>query len=317
MSRVTFVALMLASSAAHAHQVGVSLGDYVVGNSGVDVTLTTAAADAVMARQALAVSVDGDACPAGAMQTEAIENDGLRSRVHFACSIAADAPVLVEGSFPAGHRHIATARRGDRETRHVLFDASNRLTIAAGPASSSSGLSLIMLGIEHILTGFDHLVFLLALVLVDTRLRTLARLVTAFTVAHSASLALAATGLLSPPAALIEPLIAASIVYVGVESMVAPKATRRWLVALAFGFVHGFGFAGALLDLALPRAQLPVALFAFNLGVEAGQLAVLALLVPILAVMRRRVWFVRAVSTAVIIAGAVWLTERLMLQSPM
>ncbi|HSI04825.1 MAG: HupE/UreJ family protein [Myxococcota bacterium] len=312
---IAIASILLAPVTALAHQVGVSLGDYVVRENGLDATLTTSSAESMTG--ALSVSVDGTACAPGAVRSEAIENDGMRSRLHFACVVAADAPVLVEAAFAPGHRHIATVRRGERETQHVLFEGNDRLTIAPGAASSSSGFDLFMLGIEHILTGFDHLVFLLALVLVDSRLHSLVRIVTAFTVAHSASLALAATGILAPPAALIEPLIAASILYVGVESLVAPGARHRWTRALAFGFVHGFGFAGALLDLALPRAQLPSALFAFNLGVETGQLAVLAILVPLLSLARRRLWVVRTVSAAVVIAGAVWLAERLMLQSPM
>ncbi len=319
MNRIALFLTLLTPTAAGAHQVGLSLGDYVIRDDGVDAMITTASAESVIAERALTVSVNGATCSLGDVSADAIANDGVRSHVRFACSVPANAAVLIDTAFASGHRHIATVRRGERVTQHVVFDGNSRLTIAAGPATSTSWVELFMLGVEHILTGFDHLVFLLALVLVDIRMRSLLRMITAFTVAHAASLALAATGVLQPPATLIEPLIALSILYVGIESLVAPGAVHRWVLALVFGFVHGFGFAGALLDLALPRSELPGALLAFNLGVEAGQLAVLTVLVPLLALMRERLWFVRTVSAAVVIAGAIWLAERLasQLQSPM
>ena len=311
MKALTLFVVLVTPTAAGAHQVGLSLGDYVVRNDGVDATITTASAESMTARGALAVSVNGVSCERRDERTETIENDGVRSHIHFACAVAVDAAVLLDTAFASGHRHIATIHRGERVTQHVLFDGNGSLVIAPGPSASSTWVSLFFLGIEHILTGFDHLVFLLALVLVDIRMRSLLRMITAFTVAHAASLALAATGVLSPPATLIEPLIAASVLYVGIESLIAPAAIHRWVLALMFGFVHGFGFAGALLDLALPRSELPSALLAFNLGVEAGQIAVLALLIPVLAIMRGRLWFTRAVSATVVVAGAVWLAERL------
>jgi hydrogenase/urease accessory protein HupE len=175
-------------------------------------------------------------------------------------------------------------------------------------------LSLLGLGVEHILTGYDHLVFLLGLVLVGGRWRSLLWVVTAFTVAHSITLGLAALGVWAPRPAIIEPAIALSIAYVGVENFFVKNAEKRWRITFPFGLVHGFGFAGALREVALPKADVPAALFLFNAGVEIGQLAVLALVLPALVLLRRWSWFdkhgVRVVSGAIVIAGLVWFVAR-------
>ena len=134
---------------------------------------------------------------------------------------------------------------------------------------------MLKLGVEHILTGADHLVFLLGLILVGGSLRSLVGVVTAFTLAHSITLALAALSIFAPSPRLVEPAIALSIAYVGVENLFVNDASKRWRITFPFGLIHGFGFAGALREIALPRAQLPIALVSFNLGVELGQLGVL------------------------------------------
>jgi hypothetical protein len=109
-------------------------------------------------------------------------------------------------------------------------------------------------------------------------------------------------------------LIALSIVYVGIENWFVGDASRRWLLTFPFGLIHGFGFAGALQEIALPSAQLPVALLSFNLGVETGQVMVLAVVLPCLLWFRRQTWFalhgVRAASTVVAIAGMAWFVQR-------
>jgi hydrogenase/urease accessory protein HupE len=170
------------------------------------------------------------------------------------------------------------------------------------------------MGIEHILTGYDHLVFLLGLVLARGRVRQLVGVVTAFTVAHSITLALAAFGVWAPSPRIIEPAIALSIVYVGVENFFVKDASKRWRITFPFGLIHGFGFAGALQEISLPRAQIPGALLSFNLGVEAGQLVVIAVVLPIIFSLRKQDWFepraVRVVSGAVAVAGGVWFVLR-------
>ena len=163
------------------------------------------------------------------------------------------------------------------------------------------------------LTSGYHLAFLVGLLLAGGRLRGVARVVTSFTAGHALTLALATLGVVSPPARLIEPLIAASVVYVAVANLRdlrrgTTEEGRRWPVALGFGLIHGFGFAGALAELGLPRAGLATALVSFNLGVELGQAAVLVLLRRLPRVARGGI---PAGSAAVGCAGIVWLVARL------
>ncbi len=154
------------------------------------------------------------------------------------------------------------------------------------PRWSQAALNFVKLGFEHILTGIDHLLFLLCLVIPFRRLRPLVAIVTAFTVAHSITLIASAAGfapdaLWFPP--LVEVLIAVSIVYMAIENIVGAKLERRWLVAFGFGLVHGFGFSFALREsLQFAGAHLATSLVSFNVGVELGQLAVLAVAVPAL-----------------------------------
>ncbi|MCA9656913.1 MAG: HupE/UreJ family protein, partial [Myxococcales bacterium] len=176
------------------------------------------------------------------------------------------------------------------------------------------------LGVEHILVGVDHLVFLLGLVIVGGRTRNWVAMITAFTVGHSISLGLAALGLLAPSPALVEPLIAASIVYVGLENLLTRDLRalrRRWRITLPFGFIHGFGFAGALLEIGLPPGEEAAVLALFNLGVEVGQLAALAVIALVLAGvaaipgLRERPWQ-RVVSVGIVLAGLGWLIARVL-----
>jgi hypothetical protein len=145
-------------------------------------------------------------------------------------------------------------------------------------------------------------------------LRSLVGVVSAFTLAHSITLALAALGVLAPSPRFVEPAIALSIAYVGIENLFVKDASRRWRITFPFGLIHGFGFAGALREIALPRAQIPVALVSFNLGVELGQLAVLALALPLVLAARRAPRFgergVRAVSSTIALAGVVLFVVR-------
>ncbi len=147
-----------------------------------------------------------------------------------------------------------------------------------------------MLGVTHILGGWDHLLFVIALVLLVRRGWAVAKAVTAFTVAHSLTLAGVTLGLVGLPQSPVEALIALSIVFLAAELLrdgdsVTPR--YPWGVAFAFGLVHGFGFAGALKEIGLPEGEVPAALLAFNLGVEAGQLAVVLGVLSVLAVVAR------------------------------
>jgi hydrogenase/urease accessory protein HupE len=164
------------------------------------------------------------------------------------------------------------------------------------PASPGSGIEVAVAfaghGVEHILLGYDHLLFVLALMLIVRSPRALVWTVTAFTFAHSLTLALAALGLVQVPAPPVEAAIAFSIVLLASEIVRLRRGgsslTARWpwIVAFSFGLLHGFGFAGALTDIGLPRSDIPLALFAFNVGVELGQLAFIGVVLGIFALVR-------------------------------
>jgi len=171
-------------------------------------------------------------------------------------------------------------------------------------------------GIHHILIGPDHLLFLVGLLLLGGTIRRLTLVVTSFTIAHSITLSLAALNILSPPARLIEPAIALSIVYVGADNILAKggRDVRAW-IALAFGFIHGFGFANVLREMGLPSRALGWSLFSFNLGVEIGQLLVVVVVASAFAALRSRSeWagrqLVFAGSIVVIAAGTFWFVQR-------
>jgi hypothetical protein len=164
----------------------------------------------------------------------------------------------------------------------------------------------------------DHLLFLLGLLVVSRRPRTIAAIVTCFTAAHSATLALAALGVVTLPGRVVEPLIAATIVVVGIENLVRGDEPKgRWVLTFAFGLVHGLGFAGALKDIGLGAAGTSIVgpLIAFNLGVEVGQLAVATPLIVLLWKLRAWPPFARygarAISLLVAAAGLLWLGQRL------
>lgn len=175
------------------------------------------------------------------------------------------------------------------------------------------------LGIEHILTGYDHLLFLLALLVACQRIKPMLAIITCFTIAHSVTLGLAALDVVQIPSRIVEPLIAASIIFVGVENFRGNVDVKlRCGLTLVFGLIHGFGFAGALREsgLAGRGAELLSPLLAFNLGVELGQLAVAAIVLPLLFWARRAPTVERfatpAVSAVVIALGSFWLVQRLL-----
>jgi len=173
-------------------------------------------------------------------------------------------------------------------------------------------------GIFHIFTGPDHILFIIGLLLMGGTLVRLLSIVTAFTIAHSITLSLAALSVVNPPSRLIEPAIALSIVYVGIDNLMVGKSGRdvRAWIAFFFGFVHGFGFAGVLRELGLPRQALGWSLFSFNFGVEIGQACIVVVVASLLAALRKRNQTLgRQImvvgSVCVIVAGGYWFVERL------
>ena len=180
------------------------------------------------------------------------------------------------------------------------------------PALQQFG-AYLWLGVTHIFLGYDHVAFLLALLFVR-RFRDLVKIITAFTVAHTLTLGLAALGVVSLPSRWVESAIALSIVYVSAENIWrAPNHAHRWRITFAFGLVHGFGFASVLRELGLPSEGLVRCLLSFNLGVEVGQLAIAAVAWPLLLWIGRRPWATRArivISCVLLAFGSFWLIDR-------
>ena len=203
--------------------------------------------------------------------------------------------------------------------RQAMLDASHpSLEYFSGSSRGTLAVArrFVAAGIQHILIGPDHILFLIGLLLLGGTIRRLALVVSAFTLAHSVTLTLAALNIVSPPSRVVEPLIALSIVYVGVDNLMVKggRDVRAW-IAFAFGFVHGFGFASVLREMDLPARALGWSLFSFNLGVEIGQLFVVFMVASALAALRhrseaagRRLAF--AGSLVVVVAGAFWFVQR-------
>lgn len=173
--------------------------------------------------------------------------------------------------------------------------------------------AFVVLGMEHIFIGIDHIMFLFGLLVIGGRFLTLVKIVTSFTISHSITLVLAALQLVSIPGWLVESAIALSIVYIAFENFFIEKADRRWLVTGFFGLVHGFGFANVLGDLGLPAHGLIPSLFAFNVGVELGQIVIIAVMFPVIWVLlrtkyqRQVIW---AGSSVILLFGATWFLDR-------
>ncbi len=173
--------------------------------------------------------------------------------------------------------------------------------------------TFVWLGVEHIFLGYDHIMFLLALILLGGRMKNLVKIVTAFTVAHSLTLILAALGVVALPPRLIEAGIALSIAYVAAENFWLREANHRWMLTFFFGLVHGFGFANVLRDLGLPSRGLIASLLSFNVGVELGQICIVAILFPVILWLSKRTFQRKVVlvfSGIIFLFGAGWFIER-------
>jgi hydrogenase/urease accessory protein HupE len=217
--------------------------------------------------------------------------------------------------FSPKHTTLVVIVQGRRREEFVLkagepslrYDTGRETTLGAQMAE------FIRLGMEHIFNGYDHLLFLLALVVVGANFVQLVKIVTSFTVAHSITLILAALEIVKLPTRLVESCIALTIVYVAAENLWAKKTGHRWVLTFFFGFVHGFGFANALRDLGLPPRGMIASLLSFNLGVEIGQLCVVAVLFPAVLWLNKQRFGKKVdvvVSAIVCLFGAAWFVER-------
>jgi hydrogenase/urease accessory protein HupE len=188
------------------------------------------------------------------------------------------------------------------------------------PTFVSIGGEFVIWGMHHIFIGYDHIAFLLALLLAARRLREMVRVVTSFTVAHSLTLLLAALGAIRFPQAVTESMIAASIVYVAAENYFITSGRHRWILTFAFGLVHGLGFSNVLRERLQDLQSILVPVVAFNFGVELGQITILLAALPVLALIRRaptaaaterrQKWLVRIGSMPILLLGLFWLIDR-------
>ena len=221
--------------------------------------------------------------------------------------------------YDPNHQTFINIYEGSELRQQLIYNArSDEHTYYLGTADGAIEVmkTFIPSGIHHIMIGPDHILFLVGLLLLGGSWVALLKIVTAFTVGHSVTLSLAALNVVTPPATVIEPAIALSIVFVGADNLVrgTGRDLRMW-VALVFGLVHGFGFANVLREFGLPREALGWSLFSFNVGVEIGQLAIVLLVMAALtairrlsATLRQRVAFTGSI--VVIAAGTYWFVQR-------
>ncbi|WP_169089779.1 HupE/UreJ family protein [Paenibacillus sp. PL91] len=214
--------------------------------------------------------------------------------------------------FKEGKQVSETVLKGrERHWEVILGDPAG----VSGRSGSHSGwLDFLLLGAEHILTGYDHLLFLLALLLRKQSFKQYAAIITAFTVAHSITLSMAVMGIVSVPSRWVEAIIALSICFVAVENLFREKISHRALITFLFGLFHGLGFAGILSEMEIPKSHLAVSLISFNVGIELVQITLVLLLLPLLNLWQRSSYQksgLIAVSTVIALIGAFWSMERL------
>ena len=217
--------------------------------------------------------------------------------------------------FGAQHKNLVKVVIGEQIQQAVFSEANYRQRFMIGGKVSlfSQIGEFVKLGIEHIFLGYDHIMFLFALIVIGGRLVNLVKIVTAFTIAHSITLILAALEILQLPPRIIESGIALSIAYVAAENFFIAPANHRWILTFVFGLVHGFGFANVLRDLGLPTTGLVPSLLAFNVGVEIGQLCIVAIFFPItlwIAKQKFQRQVVFAFSSVILLFGLGWFVER-------
>lgn len=223
--------------------------------------------------------------------------------------------------YDSRHRTFVNVYAGDQILRQDILNAGSQ--VSEFRTANYQGISgvvgqYVKEGIHHIFIGPDHILFVIGLMLLGGSVGRLLKIVTAFTIAHSITLGLATFGILNPPASIVEPVVALSIVFVGIHAFIGKKGNDpRLLFAFCFGLIHGFGFANVLQEMVLPREALGWSLFAFNAGVEIGQACIVLAIVPVLAGLRR--WrttvadgVVASAALFITTAGAFWFFQRVM-----
>lgn len=294
---------------------------------------------AALALRALALSTDGAACTPQAV-SHALDrhSDGAYAVLRFVAACPADVGRIgvsyrLFADLDPTHRGIVRAQAAANAPRTLVLapdGAVATLDLSAGGSALAGFSTFVASGVHHILIGWDHLAFLLALLLpavfrredgrwvpsnsLRASVAQTVQIVTAFTIAHSITLALAALQWVSLPSRLVEAAIAASVAVAALNNVVPLIRHRLWQMAFGFGLIHGFGFASALADAGLQGTSIALGLLGFNLGVELGQLGVVAIVLPLCWWLRSTRFYIRAAVPALSVllaaAGVVWFVER-------
>ena len=286
---------------------------------------STAAIATYVTTHAVVLGADGVLCKAGPAEI-APDQDGVVARLNWSCNeVQGDliyrSTVLID--VDPGAKQIVLVGPEQNAAQALLDASQTELRISALPPPFFDVIRrYIEAGVEHIFLGYDHIAFLVAIVLWARRLWPVIKIVTAFTLAHSITLSLAALQIVVIPSSIVEPAIALSIVYVAIENFFSRNVDGRWRDTFAFGLIHGFGFASALQEFGLPRGAVVPALAAFNIGVELGQVAIVSFVIPLLigvdwliATMRdvpqrRTAGLVYVLSGIIAFLGCYWVFER-------
>jgi len=290
--------------------------------------MTRSQLETAVAKQ-LFIAADGKVAKGKSVHSLLDKNNNVEVLLNFDAVVFSSLEIESKliASLPLGHRQYLQVQnsRGDTIFERLLSATADRATVEMPHANSSiaafesarSFANFLSLGVKHILTGYDHLLFLLGLLLVARGFCSSLGIITSFTIAHSITLAVATLQLVQIPSRIVEPLIAASIVFVGIENLLRgdiPKARR--MVPFGFGLIHGFGFASALREAGIGSGTggIMLPLFSFNLGVELGQIMVAAAALPLIWKLRESPMFIArwapACSAAVVLLGSFWFVER-------
>ena len=277
----------------------------------------------------LFIAPDGKVAKAQSVHSRLDQNNNVEVLLNFDAVASSNLEVESKliASLPLGHRQYLQIQNATGETvfAQLLSATTDRATVQMPHTDAGtvplevvrSFTNFLCLGVKHILTGYDHLLFLIGLLLVARGFFSSLGIITSFTIAHSITLAVATLNLVQMPSRIVEPLIAASIVFVGIENLLRGDIpTARRMVAFGFGLIHGFGFASALREAGIGSGTggIVLPLFSFNLGVELGQIMVAAAALPIIWKLRESPMFIArwapACSAAVVLLGSFWFVQR-------
>jgi hydrogenase/urease accessory protein HupE len=286
----------------------------------------SAAVAAYVTTHAVVLGANGTACGAGP-STVTPDQDGVVARTRWACAEmggAAHYRSTVLLAVAPDARQVVLIGAGEHAAQDLLDADRTEITLAAGasPGLGAVVVRYVFAGMQHIFIGYDHICFLIAIIIWARKLWPVVKIVTAFTIAHSITLSLAALDIVRIPSAITEPAIAATIIFVAVENFFSHDVRNRWRDTFGFGLIHGFGFASALQEFGLPRSALVPALASFNIGVEIGQVVIVSIALPLLLLVdrafgeqRRPAAVAYGLSGVIVILAGYWFLDRTVLSA--